>query len=65
MGSCGVTFNLVLVDERGPLGNPGLCSIGMAAPYAWIAWFLTGPTSAILRVSLSWRLVGHDKNCDH
>lgn len=53
MGSCGVTFNLVLVDEGGPLGNLGLCSIGMAAPYSWITWFLTGPTSAILRTSLS------------
>lgn len=33
-------------DGGGPLGRLGLCSIGMAAPYAWIAWFLTGPTSA-------------------
>ena len=37
----------------GPFGSLGLCPIGMAAPYAWIAWFLTGPTSAISRVSLS------------
>ena len=34
------------VNGGGPLGRLGLCSIGMAAPYAWIAWFLTGPTSA-------------------
>ena len=33
-------------DGGGPFGRLGLCSIGMAAPYAWIAWFLTGPTSA-------------------
>lgn len=37
----------------GAFGFLGLCPISMAAPYAWIAWFLTGPTSAISRVSLS------------
>lgn len=39
--------------DGGPFGSLGLCPISMAAPYAWIAWFLTGPTSAISRVSLS------------
>lgn len=33
-------------DGGGSFGLLGLCSIGMAAPYAWIAWFLTGPSSA-------------------
>ena len=37
----------------GSFGSLGLCPISMAAPYAWIAWFLTGPSSAISRVSLS------------